>query len=106
MENRSRDSHLGVGSIQVSVLTNKYSTIWDQVYQHLPGRRTVKDTRKVFAKDKVAVTLEKYHSILDADIRNILGNKKSNTEKIELIADLLKMLSKRHVLPQLEGDPI
>jgi hypothetical protein len=37
-----------------SVLTNKYSTIWDQVYQHLPGRRTVKDISKVFAKDKVA----------------------------------------------------
>jgi hypothetical protein len=41
------------------------------------------DISKVFAKDKVA-DFGKIPQYIDADIRNILGTKKSNTEKIEL----------------------
>jgi DNA polymerase elongation subunit (family B) len=62
------------------------------------------DISKVFVKNKIDVTSERYQQYIDADIRNILGTKKANTEKIELVAQLLNMVSNRHYLPRLQGD--
>jgi hypothetical protein len=35
----------------------------------------------VFVKNKIDVTSERYQQYIDADIRNILGTKKANTER-------------------------
>jgi hypothetical protein len=77
------------------VPASRFSTIWKSssassaTTSHLP-------TSAVFVKNKIDVTSERYQQYIDADIRNILPKKAT---QIELVAQLLNMVSNRHYLP-------
>jgi hypothetical protein len=63
-----------------TVPASRFSTIWKFISifrDDVPST----DISKVFVKNKIDVTSERYQQYIDADIRNILGTKKANTER-------------------------